>query len=232
MRIAVCDDSKEDALYLKKYLEGHEVSVYEDADSLLADIEKKRITYDLYLLDIFIEESMNGIELAGRLRGVQEEAAICFVSSSDDFYREAYDLYAVQYLIKPIQEESLQKLLDKVQKSLARDNGKNLVYSWWGKNGVIPYGKIRYISSRGHTLTICCTDGKIQESTGKLNDLENQVCGDVLMRCHQSFIVNMYQVEGLRGAELTIAGEQIPVSRRYYVEIKKRYQEILFEEVD
>lgn len=232
MRIAVCDDSKEDALHLKKLLKGHEVSVYKDAESLLADIEKRGITYDLYLLDIFIEESMSGIELAGRLRRVQEEAALCFVSSSDDFYREAYDLYAVQYLIKPIQEESLQTLLEKVQKSLARDNEKNLVYSWWGKNGVIPYGKIRYISSRGHTLSIYCTDGKIQESTGKLNDLERQVCGDVLMRCHQSFLVNMYQVEGLRGAELTIAGEQIPVSRRYYAEVKKRYQEILFEEVD
>ena len=52
------------------------------------------------------------------------------------------------------------------------------------------------------------------------------------MRCHQSFIVNMYHVEGLNGMNLTVAGEQVPVSRRYYADIKKRYQEILFEEVD
>ncbi len=232
MRIAVCDDCMEDALILKKFLEGHEVSVYSDADSLLADVENKKIQYDLYLLDIFMEESMNGIELAGRLRKVQEEAVICFISSSDDFYREAYDLYAVQYLIKPVQEESLKKLLGKVQKTLARDSEKKFIYLWWGKNGAIPYGKIHYISSRGHTLSIYCTDGKIQESVGKLNDLENQVCGNTFMRCHQSFIVNMYHVEGLSGTDLTVAGEQIPVSRRYYADVKKRYQEILFEEVD
>ncbi len=232
MRIAVCDDCMEDALSLEKFLEGHEVSLYSGADSLLADIQNKKISYDLYLLDIFMEESMNGIELAGMLRKEQEEAVICFISTSDDFYREAYDLYAVQYLIKPVQKEGIKRLLEKVQRMVARNNEKKLIYSWWGKNGGIPYGKIRYISSSGHTLYIYCTDGKVQESKGKLNELEHQVCGDTFLRCHQSFIVNMYHVERLSGSDLTVAGEQIPVSRRYYAEVKKRYQEILFEEVD
>jgi len=232
MRIAVCDDCMKDALSLKKIMEGHRVSVYFDADSLLEDIENKGVQYDLYLLDIFMEESMDGIELARKLREVQEEAVICFISTSDDFYREAYDLYAVQYLIKPVQEEKLLKLLQKVQKYIDYDSEKKLIYSWWGKSGVISYGKIRYISSSGHTLFIYCTDGKIQESTGKLSDLERQVCGDTFMRCHQSFIVNMYHVEGLSGMSLMVAGKQIPVSRRYYDGVKKRYREILFEEVD
>lgn len=232
MQIAVCDDCMEDVLSLKKFLEGHEVSVYSDADSLLADIDNKRIQYDLYLLDIYMEESMNGLELARRLRKVQEEALICFISTSDDFYREAYDLYAVQYLIKPVKEESLKNLLRKVQKILDREGEKKLIYSWWGKNGLIPYGKICYISSRGHTLYIYCTNGKIQESTGKLNDLEHQVCDDILIRCHQSFIVNIYHVEGLNGTNLIVAGEEIPVSRRYYDKVRKRYREILFEEVE
>lgn len=234
MRIAVCDDCMEDALSLKKYLDGQEVSIYSEAESLLADVEGRNRQYDLYLLDIFMEESMTGIELAEKLREVQEEAMLCFVSTSDDFYREAYDLYAIQYLIKPVEKESINKLLQKAQKNLVRqkDKEKTLTYSWWGKRGVIPYGKIRYICTRGHTLSICCTDGRIQESTGKLNELERQICGDIFLRCHQSFIVNICQVEGMNGSELTVDGEQIPVSRRYYAEVKKRYQRMLFEEVD
>ena len=160
---------------------------------------------------------------------------ICFISTSDDFYREAYDLYAVQYLIKPVQRESVEKLLQKVQKNIAGRSGskeKNFIYSWWGKTGAIPYGKIRYISSRGHVLSIYCTDGRIQESTGKLNDLEQQICGDTFLRCHQSFIVNIYHAEGMGGSELIVAGERIPVSRRYYAEVKKRYQKMLFEGMD
>ena len=75
---------------------------------------------------------MDGIGLAKKLRMGQEEAVICFVSTSDDFYREAYDLYAVQYLIKPIKEESVKELLQKVQKNQAKrlhDREKTLVYS-------------------------------------------------------------------------------------------------------
>lgn len=70
------------------------------------------------------------------------------------------------------------------------------------------------------------------ENTGKLNDLEHQVCDDILIRCHQSFIVNIYHVEGLNGTNLIVAGEEIPVSRRYYDKVRKRYREILFEEVE
>ena len=132
MRIAVCDDCMEDALHLRNILRGQEVSIYSDAKSLLADVEERNRRYDLYFLDIFMEESMDGIGLAKKLRMGQEEAVICFVSTSDDFYREAYDLYAVQYLIKPIKEESVKELLQKVQKNQAKrlhDREKTLVYS-------------------------------------------------------------------------------------------------------
>lgn len=90
-------------------------------------MEEKNKQYDLYLLDIFMEESMNGIELAEKLRRMQEEALICFVSTSDDFYREAYDLYAVQYLIKPVGEESVKKLLRKAQVNLDRCSEKEKI---------------------------------------------------------------------------------------------------------
>ena len=232
MRIAICDDCTEDALALKKMLGGHEVRVYSEAGSLLADMEDKEIRYELYLLDIFIEESMDGIELAKKLRGIQEEAFICFVSTSDDFYREAYDLYAVQYLLKPVREKAVKQLLERVSKSLAASKERKLSFQSRGQTGVIPYGKILYISSREHTIYICCTDGTVQECKGKLNELEQQVRGNVFMRCHQSFLVNIYHVDNLSGMELTVAGEQIPVSRRYYAEVKRRYQEMLFEEVD
>ncbi len=232
MRIAVCDDCPEDALSLKNKLTMHEVTLYSGASDLLTDIESGKPLYDLYLLDIYMDKSMNGLELAEKLRVIHEEALICFISTSDDFYREAYDLYAIQYLIKPVGKEQLEKLLSKVQKILARGNEKKLVYSWRGKSGVILYSKIRYIESRGHTLYICCTDGSIQESTGKLNNLEHQICGEIFMRCHQSFIVNMYHVESLSGTGLMFGGEIIPISRRYYDRVKGRYREILFEEVE
>lgn len=237
MRIAICDDCMKDAALLKRFLGGHEASVYLDAESLLADMKDKNIKFDLYLLDIFMGNAtegnaMDGIMLAKRLRKTQEDAAICFVSTSNDFYREAYDLYAMQYLLKPVQEAEVKKLLAKVTKSIAVNREQKLSVSSRGQTTSIPYTKILYISSREHTITICCTDGTVQECKGKLNELALKVCGDTFMRCHQSFVVNMNHVDNLSGTDLIVAGEQIPVSRRYYAEVKRRYQEMLFWGVD
>ncbi len=232
MRIAICDDCMEDALALKRLLGGHEVRVYSDAGTLLANIKNEDIRYDLYLLDIFIEESVNGIELAKELRGIQENAVICFISTSNDFYREAYDIYAVQYLLKPVREEAVRQLLARVSAAMERNGRRKLVFQWKGQSGSIPYGKILYITSREHTLFIYCTDGTIQECRGKISELAAQVDGNVFLRCHQSFLVNMYRVDSINGNELTVGGKRIPISRPYYAGVKSRYREILFEEVE
>jgi len=232
MKIVICDDCMEDALQLRDALKNHDVRIHSSAEQLLVDMEKNQVNFDLYLIDIYIENSMNGIELAERIRTQDKEAVICFISTSDAFYREAYDLYAIQYLLKPVREDDLNELLEKVSRNLIRDREKSLFFKWHGQMGTIPYGKILYISSREHTLYIYCKDGSVQECTGKLNEMALRLCGDTFCRCHQSFLVNLHQVDSLRGSDLVIAGNRIPVSRRYYAEVKRRYQEILFEEVE
>lgn len=235
MRIALCDDCREDALYLKSFLGRQDVSVYSDASSLLSDIEQNNVQYDLYLLDIymddFAEHPMNGMDLARRIRLHEEESIICFISSSNAFYREAYDIYAFQYLLKPVRPDELKLLLDKVSQRLERNREQKFFYRWRGQTKSIPYEKILFISSREHTVLIQCKDGLEQEFKGKLDEIESQLRGDVFLRCHQSFLVNIYQVDSLNRNEMMVFGHRVPVSRRYYMNVKKRYQEVLFEEV-
>ena len=172
MKIAVCDDCYEDAQYLKTFLKKHEVKLYPDAACLLADLRDSKQYYDLYLLDIFMENSINGIDLAEKLRTMDESAVICFISSSDAFYREAYDLYAIQYLLKPVQAADLEQLLERVSQNTMKGKEQNLQFKWRGETGLIPYGNILYINSREHTLFIHCRDGSVQPCKGKLNELE------------------------------------------------------------
>ena len=218
MRIAVCDDCSEDALCLKGSLKGQQdVQIYLSAKELLAELKNGEVHYDLYLLDIYMNDSMDGIELAKELRGMD---------------KEAFDLYAVQYLLKPVQEDALSQLLERVAGKLSHDREQSLKFKMRGQSSSIPYGKIRYISSREHTISIFCTDGTVQECRGKLNEFEQRICGDIFIRCHQSFLVNIYQVDNLSGSDLIISGQRVPISRKYYTQVKRRYQEILFEEVD
>ncbi len=232
MKIAICDDCRQDAVRLQNMLSGiHDTRLYQSAEQLLTDVKDDRVHYDLYLLDIYLEV-MDGIELAKQLRQMDEYGAVCFISFSDAFYREAYDLYAVQYLLKPIRPEDIRKLLERVSKDIVRNRELSLYFKWRGKIGSIPYNKILYISSRGHTLSIHCRDGSVQECTGRLDEIAGRVSDGVFCRCHQSYLANMHYADNLEGSELVVAGVSIPVSRRYFADVKKRYQEILFEEMD
>ena len=232
MKIAICDDCREDAMRLKALLsEHHDAVLYSSANRLLNAVQIQKKRYDLYLIDIYLDTG-SGLELAEQLRKEEEDAALCFISFSDEFYREAYDLYAVQYLLKPVKKEDLEGLLERISLRLQKKKKKSLSFRWRGQTGMIPYGKILYVSSREHTVYIHCRDGSVQECTGKLNEIAEQICGDVFSRCHQSFIVNMYHVSSMNGSELEVRGQSVPVSRRYLAEIKRRYQEILFEEME
>ncbi len=232
MKVAICDDCREDAMRLKALLsENHDAVLYSNASQLLESVRKQKKRYDLYLIDIYLD-TISGLELAEQLREEEEDATLCFISSSDAFYREAYDLYAVQYLLKPVKKEDLDGLIKRISQRLHREKEKSLTFRWRGQNGMIPYGKILYVSSREHTVYIHCRDGSVQECSGKLNEIAEQICGDVFSRCHQSFIVNMYHVSSMHGNELLVKGQGVPVSRRYLAQIKRRYQEVLFEEME
>lgn len=232
MKIVICDDNMQDIKHLEMMLrDTHSVSSYTNPQEMLVEIEANNESGDLYLLDIFMEE-MNGIDVAKRIQKKDAQAQICFISTSEDFYREAYNLYALQYLIKPVKKEDMDKLLLHVTKQRKKLKEEKLYYKWRGEMGSISYGNILYINSMEHTLYIHCKDGEIQEYKGKLNELADRICGETFCRCHQSFIVNMYQVNSLRGMNLVIENEKIPISRKYYESVKKQYQEIIFEEMD
>ena len=99
MQIALCDDQAEDLKQLT-YLIGtqHFTTAFSSGEALLVSMEEFHERYDLYLLDIFME-GISGLELARQIRRLDPDALLCFVSTSDDFYREAYNLYIFQYLL-------------------------------------------------------------------------------------------------------------------------------------
>lgn len=232
MHIAICDDNREDSFTLRSLLSEHRVSLFPGPQELLDALAQGTACYDLYLLDIYMESTLNGIELARKLRTMDEEADICFISSSDEFYREAYDIQDVNYLLKPVSEEALRQLVDRVLRRQTKRQHQSFSFRRKGLMETIPYSSILFFTSHGHLLDIYCADGSIQSCSAKLDDVEAMLDDNVFLRCHQSFLVNLYQIDHLSGYELFLGKQRIPVSRRYFPEVKRRYQESLFEEVN
>lgn len=232
--IAVCEDNNEDLARLRDVLNeikmpcAFTVSEYQSADELLWDIETSHKNFDIFFIDIYLKGT-NGIEAARRIRSESENALLIFVSSSEEFYREAFDVYAFYYLIKPVDQNRFADILEKAVKAVDRSKDKFLKITYRGKSSTLKYSDITYISSMNHSLKYHMRDGGEYTSYGKLDELASQIRSELFVRCHKSFIVNLAYVR-----EMTAEGFQtednsfIPISRTYSAEARESYRRRLF----
>ena len=228
MRIALCDDRAEDLRQLN-YLIGarHFTTAFPSGETLLVSLEEFHERYDLYLLDIFME-GISGLELARQIRRLDADALICFISTSEEFYREAYDLYAFQYLIKPVSAQQIQELLERAENRIQLQRQQQIVLEPRGTSVVIPYHKLIFVTSRGHTLQFQCLNKTVYSIREKLSVVAQQLDPQIFFRCHQSYLVNLYLIERMDQDEFVCGEYRIPISRGYLSSARRLYHEVIF----
>ena len=87
--------------------------VFTDPDELLECLNTT--IADLILVDMKMP-GIHGLELAGRIQEQKSEIAVVFVTAYDDYAVEAFETEALDYIMKPITAERMQKTLDRVRK--------------------------------------------------------------------------------------------------------------------
>ena len=119
MRVAVVDDLRMDAENLRGMLDrrlrsGTFIDLYASGEAFLASQSR----YDLIFLDI-VMEGMDGIETARQLRARDMDCLIVFLTSSREYVWEAFPMHAFDYLVKPVEQERLDRVLEEAQRALA-----------------------------------------------------------------------------------------------------------------
>jgi len=230
IHIAVCEDKNEDMAHLRNMLCQVKIlcdfTEYTSAESLLFDIETNQKQFDIFFLDIYLP-GQNGVEAARCIRAVNPDAILIFLSTSEDFYREAFDLYAFHYLIKPVSLTELTEVLQKAAERIAAPE-EVLQITFRGQNIILHHTDIMYISSSNHALHFSMQNGQEYTSYGKLDGLESQLASELFVRCHKSYIANLLYVNRLTREGFYIDGTLIPISRTYAADAKKKYHNRLF----
>ena len=125
MRAAVCEDVLEEAQWLSdmiykwyadKGIEG-EVSIFEDAARFL--FAREDYSFDVLFLDIRMPGE-NGVSLAKHLRRIGDDMPIIFVTGEREYILEGYEVEALHYLIKPVQEKKIFECLERVYRNAAQ----------------------------------------------------------------------------------------------------------------
>lgn len=230
LKIAVCDDVASDSQRLISLIKAEdyycECTTYKSGEMLLWDFENGT-HFDIFFLDIFME-GMNGVDVAKRIRINDPNALLIFVSSSNGFYRESYDLYAFNYIIKPIIGCKLTEVLNRAIQYLGKDMEQVVRFSFNNTLHTVRYSQILYLTSYKHIVNFHLINGKTLKSYGKLDDFATQLSGEVFVRCHQSYIINLKHVTSITNSEFIFEDIKIPISRKYSVNALEKYHATLF----
>ncbi len=236
MRIGVCDDQIKELNRLSKLLNDYREKTkacftyitYSDGIALLEDVRKGG--FEFLLLDVMMP-LVNGMEIAHEVREFDANIKIAFLTSSPEFAVESYSVEAFAYLLKPATSDNLFPILDKLFRMAQKpEDGFSVKF----QNGVanIPFFRLAFVEVINRMLRFHLTDGSVRELVAPLSDYEGVLLQRPdFIRVHRAFIVNIWQIQELRSADiLTYTGSVVPVSRRLYTQVRKTYMDQLFAE--
>ena len=194
-----------------------EILLFSEKEKLEFYAAGSREAADVVIIDIDQED--DGIAIAECVLEYQKNSQIIFVSGSDEYYLDVYNVDHVYFLKKPVESRLLAQALEKAGKKLDRLHGKCLVVK--NKQGIykIELSDIIYFENEKRKIHIHTVDRKIS-FYGKFEELLDSLSRD-FYRCYNSYIVNMAKVCELSGKKfLCENGKSIPVSKTYYVKVR------------
>ena len=222
MYIAVVDDEKvirEDICELiEKQRPESSVEAFSTGEELLASEGR----FDIVFLDIQMD-GMNGIEAARSLRERQEETVLIFITGIKEYVFDALDLYAFQYLLKPLNEKKFVEVLDRAVKEAGRKKEKRGLFIK-ARNLTLDQTDILYIESRGKKVEIhTARDKESIEIYASMEELEGQL-GEGFYRCHRAYIVNMEHITEYSSDSILLTnGDKVYLAKKKYGEFVKAY---------
>ncbi|HBZ02628.1 MAG TPA: DNA-binding response regulator [Lachnospiraceae bacterium] len=217
MRIAVCDDEEKFRTQAKEMIDKLAgsldviVDAYEDGRKLLDAFDKK--PYDVLFLDIEMP-AMDGITLAKKLRERSDSIYIVFLTGHVEYALEGYEVNALRYLTKPVQEDKLREVIRFVMdKSTSK---RQLMIKTDGEETLINVSDIIYLEAQNQYVMIYLNDGE-HLVRYNISDFEQQLKADGFFRIHRGYLVSLAKVKKLVRNEVLMEspdGEvSLPVSR-------------------
>ncbi|QGT98867.1 hypothetical protein SYNTR_0274 [Candidatus Syntrophocurvum alkaliphilum] len=223
VKVIIVDNDQKERIVLRYVLE--QIKDVEITDEAITGLEalllcqKKKV--DLVLLDIAMPE-MDGLETAKNLNALKDPPLFVFVTVNRDYAVDAYEIGAIDYIIKPIDQVRMEKTVDRVKSKIAHKDvvdevvrkklkekidfmleryknheiySNKLPIREKGKISLLSQDSIVYCESQSKKVYIYCSDGEGFLSNFTLSELEQRLDNSYFFRAHQAFLVNLNYVK-------------------------------------
>lgn len=239
----IVDDEKLARDLLREYLENYpEIEVIGEADQGTDAVEKiDKLKPDLVFLDVQMP-GMTGFDV---LEDIEHEPYVIFVTAYDQYAIKAFEKNAVDYLLKPLDEERFRNAVNRAlkRKTLEHSSIEDLLSSMRSeRKGAydthifvqkseklfnLPVDEIVYLEASGDYTIITTKADQFVSSSG-IGKLEEILNPEVFIRVHRSTIVNvnyLKEIERHFNGGMVVkmqSGKSFPVSRTYAKLIRKK----------
>lgn len=240
IRTIVVDDEQPARDLLREYLGGHDdvEIVAECANGFEAVKAVGQHETDLLLLDIQMPK-LDGFEVLSLL---DHSPIVVFVTAYDEYAIRAFEVHALDYLLKPVSEERLARVMDRVREQLARPvSGTSarlasslrtkplqriVVKDEDGSIHVVPVGKVDFVEAADDTIVIA-TGGNRLRKQQTIGELAADLDPTRFVRIHRSYLLNLDRLEKVelyaKDSRVAILrdGSRLPVSRSGYARLRE-----------
>jgi DNA-binding LytR/AlgR family response regulator len=188
---------------------------------------------DAVFLDVRMP-GLGGLELARVLRRFEHSPAIVFVSAFDDAAVGAFEVAAVDYLVKPVSRRRLDEAIERAarraapeEQAAADDETLAVDALRGGGTRLLPRSSVLYLQAHGDYVRVASSEGRFLVRA-RLSDLEERWAGHGFVRVHRGFVVNLRRAVEVRPrlngtAVLVMAdGAEVPIARRQVGELRRK----------
>ena len=216
MNIVICDDEKVyidsiaqkvRAWAVQKNLEGLiSLRSFVSSEDLLYAWDNG-LTIDMLFIDLKIPNELGGLELAKRIRSVDMNMPIAFITNYSDYACDGYTVNALRYILKPVSQQPISDCLEIAYTRwlyMQSNSLKLVVNRQWV---LLPFKEIVYVESVGHNLTVFTVNQDPIIVRAKLSDYENKL-PEFFIKAHRSYIINIMYVRKIQTKLVTFADQR------------------------
>ena len=219
LKIALCDDSAVDlarlndvlSLYVRRHSDQAEIFRYNGGEELLRDMQD----FDVVFLDIEMN-GINGIETARRIRGMDLNVPIVYVTGYSKYWRSAYKVHAFDFIQKPYIEGDIFNVMDDFLASVKQADSVKVQIETSRGVEITEASEVCYLLiQKKREVIVGLRSGEIV-SNETLTALAEKFSSEPLFQTHRSCYINLKYVHSYSKSDGVVmsTGTWLPLARQ------------------